>query len=75
MTFQSLNNLIKHSLQTQFDIITLLLDRNLDMIRTADIRGACPLAYVRQDQWLSWCAYLFHQKERYWAKLDPAGES
>ena len=54
----------------QFDIITLLLDRDLDMLRTADIRGACPLAYVRQDQWLSWCAYLFHQKERYWSKSE-----
>jgi ankyrin repeat protein len=55
---------------TSFDIITLLLDLNLDLIRTADIRGACPLSYVRECHWLDWCAYFFHQKEKYWEHIS-----
>ena len=53
-------------MQPRFDIITLILDKNLDLLRTRDIRGSTPLSYVRQDNWLEWCAYLFYQKEKYW---------
>lgn len=50
----------------QFDVVTLLLDRNLDLLRMVDVRGANALNYVSQDQWLQWCAYFYHQKEKYW---------
>ena len=49
-----------------FDVITLLLNRDLDLLRTADVRGACPLSYVREEFWMHWCAYFFNQKEKYW---------
>jgi hypothetical protein len=52
--------------ETRFDIITLLLQCNLDLLRIADIRGACPISYVRDDQWLRWCAYFYYQKEKFW---------
>ena len=55
--------------EPRFDVVTIILDRNLDLLRVEDIRGALPLNYVRQDQWLQWCAYFFHQKEKYWAVL------
>ena len=52
--------------EPRFDIVTLLLDKNLDLLRVQDIRGANPLNYVRKEHWMQWCAYLFHQKEKYW---------
>ena len=45
--------------------MTLLLDQNLDLLRGMDVRGATPLKYVSEDNWLQWCAYLFHQKVCY----------
>lgn len=59
-------------IETDFNIITLLLDKKLDMLRTADIRGSCPLSYVRNDQWLRWCAFFFYKKEIYWKPTDAA---
>jgi hypothetical protein len=56
--------------EPRFDIVTLLLDKNLEILRMTDVRGSCPLNYVRQEHWVHWCAYFFHQKEKYWAKLD-----
>ena len=57
----------------RFDIITVLLDMNIDLLRQTDIRGATPLMYVRPNHWLEWCAFIFHQKEKWWPKLVPAG--
>lgn len=53
--------------EPRFDIVTLLLDANLDLLRYQDARGFIPLQYVREDHWLHWCAYLFNQIEKYWA--------
>ena len=56
--------------EPRFDIVTLLLDKDLTLLRMVDARGAMPLHYVRQEHWLNWCAYFFHQKEKYWKILD-----
>jgi len=56
--------------EPRFDVVTLLLDRNLTLLRIIDVRGANPLKYVREEHWTQWCAYFFHQKEKYWAILD-----
>ena len=59
-----------------FDVITALLNKNLDMLRTADVRGACPLSYVREEFWMHWCAYFFNQKDNYWNyEVDVEGKS
>lgn len=50
----------------QFDVVTLLLDRNIDLLRVMDVRGAHALKYVGPDQWLEWCAYFYYQKDKYW---------
>ncbi|KAJ1429442.1 hypothetical protein B484DRAFT_348119 [Ochromonadaceae sp. CCMP2298] len=52
--------------EPRFDIVTMILDINRDLIRYRDARGATPLHYVRPDHWTQWCAYLYHQRERYW---------
>ena len=57
--------------EPRFDIVTLLLDTNLALLRTMDVRGAVPLKYIREEHWLQWCAYLFHQKDKYW---KPQGD-
>lgn len=56
--------------EPNFDVVTLLLDRNPTLLQLADIRGSTPLHYVRESDWLQWCAYIFYQKERYWSILD-----
>ena len=53
--------------EPRFDIVTLLLDRNPYLLQLLDIRGSTPLNYVREVDWLQWCAYIFYCKERYWA--------
>jgi hypothetical protein len=59
--------------EPRFDIVTLLLDHNLDLLRVEDVRGASPLKYIREEHWLQWCAYLYHQKDNYWPHIgDPA---
>ncbi len=49
-----------------FEVVTLILDENLDLIRCIDVRGSIPLHYVREEHWIQWCAYLFNQIEKYW---------
>lgn len=55
-----------------FDVVTLLLDKNLDLLRCTDKREALPLSFVRGEHWVHWCAYLFHQKDRYWPVVSSA---
>lgn len=56
--------------QPQFDIVLLLMDNNLDLIRCKDKRGSIPLHYVQRDHWHIWCAFLDSQKEKYWAPRE-----
>jgi ankyrin repeat protein len=49
-----------------FEIIMTILDRDPDLLRMEDVRGATPLHYIPQEQWMLWCAFLYHQRDRYW---------
>eukprot|EP01031_Cornospumella_fuschlensis_P026313 gene26313-31786_t len=53
--------------EPRFDIVVLIMDAHLDLVRHIDARGATPLKYVREEHWLQWCAFLFNQIEKYWA--------
>lgn len=55
-----------------FDIVALLLNHNLDLLRYQDVRGFIPLHYVREEHWLQWCAFFFNQIEKYWAPREPS---
>ena len=61
--------------EPRFDIATLLLDHRLDLLFQLDVRGCPPLQYVKQDNWIHWCAYLFHQKDRYWPAMASSRSS
>jgi hypothetical protein len=52
--------------EPQFDIVTLLLDLQLDLLRQADVRGSIPFHYIREEHYTLWCAYLYNQMEKYW---------
>jgi len=56
--------------EPRFDVVTLLLDRDVDLLRMEDVRGSTPLSYVHEEHWLAWCAFFFHQKEKYWTALE-----
>ena len=62
-------------MEPRFDVVTLLLDKNLDLLRTLDVRGSTPLKYVREEHWIQWCAYLFHQKDKYWIPTGDPSEN
>ena len=55
------------SIEPRFEVASLVMDTNLNLIMQSDCRGASPLAYVPKDHWIDWCAFLFHQKDKYWA--------
>lgn len=55
------------SSEPRFDVATLLLDYDPQLLLKVDVRGCSPLKYVREEHWLHWCAFLFYQKERYWS--------
>jgi len=56
-------------IEPRFDIVTMILDKNLDLLRYADKRGCIPIKYVREEHWIHWCAYFYYQREKYWPKL------
>lgn len=58
--------------EPRFDIVTLIMDRHLDLVRYSDKRGSIPLKYVREEHWVQWCAYLYHQREKYWPSMNTA---
>jgi ankyrin repeat protein len=58
--------------EPRFDIVTLLLDRNVDSLRMLDARGYSPLKYVREQHWVHWCVFLFHMTERFWPQHKSA---
>lgn len=59
------------STEPRFDVVTLLLDYNVNLLRVCDVRGSTPLNYVRQEHWLEWCAFIFYLREKYWQPIVP----
>jgi len=53
--------------EPRFDVVTFLLNKNLDMLRVLDKRGSSPLAYIRREHHAIWCAYFNYQKEVWWS--------
>jgi ankyrin repeat protein len=41
-----------------FDVVTLLLDKCPDLLYITDKRGFTPMQYIRQELWGQWCHYL-----------------
>lgn len=56
--------------EPRFDVVALIMDRYLSLIRHRDKRGNTPLHYVRREHWHLWCAFLQSQKEIYWAPIS-----
>lgn len=61
--------------EPRFDIVALIMEANIDLIRYSDVRGSTPLNYVRQEHWIQWCAFLFHMMEKHWPPLNVMHEN
>mmetsp|Transcript_25396 Transcript_25396/g.42556 ORF Transcript_25396/g.42556 Transcript_25396/m.42556 type:complete len:303 (-) Transcript_25396:191-1099(-) len=59
----------------RFDIVTMLLDLNPNLVRYGDARGNGPLWYVRDEHWINWCAFLYYQRDRYWINRKQQNSS
>lgn len=61
--------------EPSFDIVTMILDHHISLLRYCDVRGSMPLNYVREEHWLEWCAYLFNQINKYWPSREENSAS
>lgn len=52
--------------EPRFDIVTLILNVCPELLFVQDVRGSLALNYVREEHWLQWCAYFYHQRDKYW---------
>ncbi len=57
--------------EPRFDVVAMIMDANLDLVRHVDARGSIPLHYVREEHWVQWCGFLFNQLEKYWSVRSP----
>ena len=51
-----------------FDVVEYLLNRDVDMLRVLDTRGASPLSYIRGEHQPIWCAFFAYMADRWWVK-------
>jgi hypothetical protein len=58
-----------------FDLVMLLLEHDLAMMRIQDRFGACPLDYVNPRQWPEWCEFLDSIKDKFWPIRTPESET
>mmetsp|Transcript_2322 Transcript_2322/g.2288 ORF Transcript_2322/g.2288 Transcript_2322/m.2288 type:complete len:383 (-) Transcript_2322:82-1230(-) len=50
----------------KFEIVSLFLEHDLDMLFVKDRHGAYPLDYVNPRQYQQWCNFLDSIKDKYW---------
>lgn len=49
-----------------FDLVELILERDIRLFHMIDSRGHCPLNYVREEHWVEWIRFLDTHKDIYW---------
>jgi ankyrin repeat protein len=55
-----------------FDVIDIILSKDVRLLTMTDCRGAGPLAYVRNELWPAWCEYLHQRQDVYWPTRNVA---
>jgi ankyrin repeat protein len=58
-----------------FELISLILDRNSELLRFVDNRGHTPLEYVREEHWPAWREFFRCNHVKYWSPRDVHEES
>ncbi|CAM9319861.1 unnamed protein product [Chrysoparadoxa australica] len=58
-----------------FDVVKLILNFDVRLLRVQDCRGSTPLQYVRQQDWGSWCAFIDSIKHIHWWDLKGGEDS
>ncbi|KAG5185424.1 ankyrin repeat-containing domain protein, partial [Tribonema minus] len=52
--------------EPRFDVVTLLVNADVRLLRCVDKRGAPPLQYARPEHWELWCRFFHSKKHLYW---------
>jgi hypothetical protein len=58
------------SAEPHFEIVQMLLNQDLRLLRLEDARGSTALQYVREEHWPLWCAFFDSKKHLYWPHLE-----
>lgn len=53
-----------------FGVIAVLLRHDVNMLRQLDAHGFSPLAYMRREQWLQMCLFLFQFADIFWPRKE-----
>mmetsp|Transcript_17519 Transcript_17519/g.36247 ORF Transcript_17519/g.36247 Transcript_17519/m.36247 type:complete len:581 (+) Transcript_17519:293-2035(+) len=56
--------------EPKFELVELLLEKDLRLLNITDCRGATPLAYVKRENWSKWKSFFTGKVEKYWAPRD-----
>jgi hypothetical protein len=60
--------------EPQLDVVTLLLNHDIRLLRTVDKRGSSPLQYIRPEHWKLWCSFFDSKKHLYWPDLSGCSD-
>jgi len=55
-------------LEPDFQIISLILDKDTNLIWARDQRDFTPLKYIREEHYMYWCIFLYEKRDKYWPK-------
>lgn len=53
-----------------FEVIELLLEKDVRLFQMTDARDSTPLKYIHRDLWAKWINFLEVNKDRYWPFRD-----
>ena len=57
-----------------FDVVKMILERDVRLFHMIDARGHSPLNYVRKDHWAEWVEFLDAHMDVYWPQQDAQSE-
>lgn len=56
--------------EPSFDLVELILKRDVRLLYISDARGALPLSYVRKEHWSQWLKFLATNKDVFWPRAS-----
>ena len=55
-----------------FEIVKMILQRDIRLLHMTDARDAVPLSYVHKEDWKAWIEFLDSCKDEFWPKRNVA---
>merc|ERR1719203_136549 len=53
-----------------FEIIEMIVSRDMHLLHMTDVRGATPLSYVHRQHWSRWIEFIDSKKDVWWNAED-----